>query len=72
MENIYLEGTEDQYVTSTRGKALGRNDQKRHSDCDRKIIQWFMNCYALSGKVILLKVKPICSMMGIIIAFFDK
>ena len=33
MENVCPERTEDQYVTSPSGEALGRNDHVRRSEC---------------------------------------
>ena len=35
MENVCPEGTEDQYVTSPSGEALGRNVDVRRSECIR-------------------------------------
>ena len=32
MDNVYTEGTEDQYLTSSSGEALGRNVDVRHSE----------------------------------------
>ena len=64
--------TEEQSVTSPRGGALGRNFHERHSNCNRKILHCFLNWDAWSGRLILFQVKPICSMVGIILEFFIK
>ena len=49
----------NQYITSPKGGTLGINIDERHSDCDRKIIQWLLNWDSQSGRVILLQDKTI-------------
>ena len=41
MENVCPEGTEDQYVTSPSGEALGRNLYVRRSKGIRNSPQWY-------------------------------
>ena len=41
MENVRLEVTEDQYVTSPSGEALGRNVHVKHSKRIRNSPQWY-------------------------------
>ena len=41
MDNVCPEGTEEKYVTSTRGEALGRNVNVRRSERIRNYPQWY-------------------------------
>ena len=43
MDNIGTEGTQDQYITSPSGEALGKDFHMINSECDKKITQQFLN-----------------------------